>query len=113
MKTADAKLQSGSGHSLVMQPRISPNRWLKLAAIAFVVVCLLVDLLPRHTSPDFRYTGSDPSVPGWPLALFIYDPKYGFQVGPFAYLMLPFQLGVLVVGLIVVAVVRRLHNQPM
>lgn len=100
-----------------MQPRISPNRWSKLAAITFVVVCLVVDFVPRHTSPDFRYTGSDPSVPvwnlGWPLALFIYDPKHGFQVGPFAYLMLPFQLGVLVVGLIVLAVVRRLHNQAM
>lgn len=100
-----------------MQPRMSPNRWSKLAAIAFVVVCLVVDFVPRHTLPDFRYTGSDPSVPvwnlGWPLALFIYDPKHGFQVGPFAYLMLPFQLGVLVVGLIVLAVVRRLHNQAM
>jgi len=100
-----------------MQPSNSPKRWLKLAAIAFVVVCLFVDFLPRHTCPDFRYTGSDPSVPvwnlGWPLALFIYDPEHGFQVGPFAYVLLPFQFGGLAVGLIVVAIVRRLHNQPM
>jgi len=88
-----------------------------VAAVAFVLVCLLIDFLPRHASPDFRYTGSDPAVAvwnlGWPLALFIYDPKHGFQVGPFAYLMLPFQFVVLAVGVIVIAAVRRLHNPPM
>ena len=103
-----------------MQPSTSsnpPRRWWKLIAVAFVLICLAVDFLPRHAAPDFRYTGSDPTIPvwnlGWPLALFIHDPNHGFQVGPFAYLMLPFQFVVLAIGLIIVAAVRRLHNRPM
>lgn len=103
-----------------MQPNTSSRRsgrWLRLIALAFVVICLVVDFLPRLAAPAFRYTGSDPAIPvwnlGWPSTLFIYDPKYGFQVGPSAYLILPFQFIAFAVGLIVVAVVRRLRKQPM
>jgi hypothetical protein len=78
---------------------------------------LVVDLFPHHGAPHFRYTGSDPAHSvwnlGWPLALFIYDPRSGMHVGPFAYLVLPFQLLVVAVTFVVVAVVRRLHNPPM
>jgi hypothetical protein len=91
-----------------MQPSNSSlhaGRWLKVTAVALAAICLLVDFLPRHAAPEFRYTGSDPAIPvwnlGWPGALFIYDPKHGFQVGPFAYVMLPLQFFVLAVGLII------------
>lgn len=81
----------------------------KAAAIAFVLACLIVDFLPRHGPPHFRYTGSDPHYAvwnlGWPLALFIYDPRNAFHIGPFAYIVLPFQL--VIVAAILVVVVRR------
>jgi hypothetical protein len=103
-----------------MQPSIASGRVspkLRVTGIAFVLVCLVVDFLPHHGPPEFRYTGSDPAIPvwnlGWPVALFIYDPKHGFQVDPLADLMLPFQFVVLAVGFIVVAVFRWLRNQPM
>jgi hypothetical protein len=90
---------------------------MKAIAIAYIAAGLLIDFLPRHARPDFRYTGSDPANLdwnlGWPLALFIYDPTHGLQVGPFAYPMLAFQSVVFAVGLIVVLAVRRLRNQPM
>jgi hypothetical protein len=82
-----------------------------MAAFAFLAICLLVDFLPRNASPDFRYTGSDPAIPvwniGWPIALSIYDPKHGFQVGPFAYLVLPFQFAMFAVGRMLIGAVRR------
>jgi hypothetical protein len=88
---------------------------LKVATAAFLLACLLVDFLPHHGPPDFRYTGSDPAIAvwnlGWPLAWFIYDPRYGFQVGPLAYLMLTFQFVLLAGGVIVVMAIRRWRDQ--
>jgi hypothetical protein len=102
-----------------MQPSDSihrPRIWPKLVAAAFVMVCLGVNFLPHHGPPHFRYTGSDPAREvwnlGWPLALFIYDPPTGFQVGPFAYVVLPFQMFVFAAVRVVVLALRRLHNPP-
>ncbi len=102
-----------------MQPRNPSTRrrlfW-KVAAVAFVLACLVVDFLPHHGVPHFRYTGSDPAYQvwnlGWPLALFIYNPRSGIHVGPFAYVVLPLQLFVAAVILGVMAL-RRLHKPPM
>lgn len=101
---------------MVKQPSNSPHRtrscW-KAAALLFVLACLIVDLLPHHGAPDFRYTGSDPESAvwdlGWPFTLFIYDPRNGLHVGPFAYVMLSFQLFLVAVILLVR---RRIINTP-
>ena len=85
----------------------------KTAIAMFVLICLIVDLCPRYGRPDFRYTGSDPANAvwniGWPVALFIYDAQCGWQIGPFAVLVLPFQFVVLLTGLMVTAL-RRLRR---
>ena len=101
---------------MTMPISTSPNhsRWhWKSVVVAIVVVCLIVDLLPHHGAPDFRYTGSDPAHAvwdlGWPLALFIYDPRSGLHVSPMACVMLLFQL--LLVAVILV-VTRRAKNTP-
>lgn len=39
--------------------------------------------------------------------MFIYDPEHGFQIGPLAYLVLPFQLAVAAITPLAAAVVRR------
>ena len=88
----------------------------RLVAAVFVFACAVVDLLPHHGAPYFRYTGSDPAYAvwnlGWPVALFIYDPRSGFHVGPFAYIMLPFQLLVVALVLVVMAL-KWLHGRSM
>src|SRR5688500_1919301 len=101
-----------------MQPGNSSSRkrlYSMAGAVAFVLACLIVDFLPRHGPPHFRYTGSDPTSHvwnlGWPLALFVYDPRSGLHVGPFAYVVLPFEL-FLAAGSLVVVAVRRLRNTP-
>lgn len=77
--------------------------------VAFVAVCLAIDLLPRYGPPEFRYTGSDPTTMvwnlGWPLALAIYDPRSGLHMGPCVYLVPPAQLLILVVARVLVAAV--------
>jgi len=82
-----------------------------LAAGLFILVSLLIDFFPRHAPPDFRYTGSDPTFIvwnlGWPLALFIYDSRNGFHVGPEADMMLPFQGFVFMVGMAIALIWRR------
>ena len=89
------------------------NRW-RLACVAYVVCCALVDLFPWFGGPFFRYMGSDPSVHvwnlGWPLALFIFDSRSGLHVGPFVGPM--FGLQVVVFGLIarVYVMTRARHN---
>lgn len=101
-----------------MQPSTPPGfgrlLW-KATAVAFVLACLVADVLPHHGAPHFRYTGSDPAYAvwnvGWPLALFIYDPRNGFHVGPFAYIVLPLQL-FLVAVILAVRAVLRLHDPP-
>jgi hypothetical protein len=99
-----------------MKPSNSPDNlrlYWKAAAIFLVLACLVVDVFPQHGTPHFRYTGSDPAHAvwniGWPIALFIYDPRSGLHVGPMAYVMLPFQL--LLVAVILV-VTRRAKNIP-
>ncbi|MGN6554052.1 MAG: hypothetical protein ACTHLW_10065 [Verrucomicrobiota bacterium] len=61
-----------------------------------IVACALADFFPRHDAPLFRYTGSDSAVEvwnfGWPLVLSIFDPQSGIHIGPFFYVVVPFQL---------------------
>ncbi|HZN68373.1 MAG TPA: hypothetical protein VFB66_24010 [Tepidisphaeraceae bacterium] len=68
------------------------RRLLKLLTALSLPLCVAA-AWPRHGPPDFRYTGSDPAAHvwnfGWPVALVIYDARYGFHVGPFAYLVIP------------------------
>ena len=71
----------------------------------YLFVCLVMDLLPRHGPPDFRYTGSDPAFAvwniGWPLAQFIYDSRTGLHTGPTAVPLMVLQTVVLAVGMFV------------
>ena len=71
------------------------SHWWQRAAVVFVIACVVIDLFPRYGSPYFRYTGSDPAHEvwniGWPMALAIYDWRSGIQLGPFLYLVVPFQ----------------------
>jgi|GEM_PF-3146864 len=64
-----------------------------------LLMCGMIDFLPHFGAPHFRYTGSDPALPvwniGWPLALFVFDPRNGFHVGPIAVPVLGGQVGVL------------------
>jgi hypothetical protein len=81
----------------------------KVAVASYVLACLLLDVLPRFGPPEFRYTGSDPTVPvwnlGWPLALTIYDARSGLHVGPDVYLVPLAQFLVLLAAMSLVAVV--------
>ena len=83
----------------------------KAGAVAFVLGCVLVDFVPHHDAPAFRYTGSDPGYAvwnlGWPLTLFIYDPRSGLHVGPSAYVVLPLQLLLVAVVFVAVRIGRR------
>lgn len=87
--------------------------WWRIA-IGCLIAFAVVDLFPRHGPPDFRYTGSDPSYHvwnlGWPLALTIYDSRSGIHIGPFLYVVVPFQA--VVVSLIAAAafLIRKRHN---
>lgn len=67
----------------------------RAGTILLAIICLIVDVFPTYGSPHFRYTGSDPDRLvwnfGWPLAFFIYDDEWGWQVGPAAYLVIPVQ----------------------
>ena len=82
--------------------------------IACVIAFAVMDLLPRHGAPYFRYTGSDPANHlwnlGWPLALAVYDSRSGIHVGPFVYAVVPSQA--LVVSLVAAATIllRKRHN---
>jgi len=91
------------------------RRYWNGVAVAFVLACLIVDFRPHHGAPSFRYTGSDPAYPvwnlGWPLVLFIYDPRNGLHLAPIAYLVLPFQVFLVAVILLVMAL-RRRHDPP-
>ena len=84
-------------------------------AIGCLVVFVVMDLFPWRGAPYFRYTGSDPGYPvwnlGWPLALTIYDSRSGIHIGPFVYLVFPFQA--VVVSLVAAAafLLRKRHNR--
>lgn len=74
-----------------------PPDWHKkllVLSIVYAVLCLTVLLFPRHGSPEFRYTGSDPSYEVWnlgfPAACFIYDDRVGFAHGPSVYIAIVF-----------------------
>ena len=73
--------------------RTSP--WWQRTAVMFVIACVVVDLFPRYGPPYFRYTGSDPAHEvwnlGWPVGLIIYDSRSGIHLGPFLYVVVPFQ----------------------
>lgn len=85
-------------------------------AFALIIICIIADIFPRHGAPDFRYTGSDPAVDvwnlGWPLVLSIFDPRSGIHVGPFFYVVIPFQIAVIsLVGLVFAFWTR--HNKTL
>jgi hypothetical protein len=91
------------------------NAWWR-AVLVFVIFCTLMDLFPRHSAPDFRYTGSDPAFHvwnlGWPVALAVLDSRSGLQLGPFLYIVVPFQAVVaLLIG--VGLALRKWHNQTL
>ena len=86
----------------------------KVAVASYLLVCLTLDFFPRLGPPEFRYTGSDPTILvwnlGWPQALSIYDPRSGLHVGPSVYLVPPAQLIILLAAMALVAVVRWAVN---
>jgi hypothetical protein len=71
------------------------NRAWGRAAIGCLIAFVVIDFFPWHGAPFFRYTGSDTSYVvwnlGWPLALAIYDPRSGVHIGPFFYVVAPFE----------------------
>jgi len=94
-----------------------PHRRTWVVLFVIVLVCLVMDLVPRQGPPDFRYTGSDPERTvtniGWPLGLFIYDGDVSphWFGGPFAYIIPPVQMVVALVVSVVVEVVRRMGTR--
>ena len=81
-----------------------------------IIACALLDFVPRHGAPEFRYTGSDPAQQvwnlGWPVALTIYDSRSGIHIGPFLYAVVPFQ--VVLVSVIALALAfRNTHNKAL
>lgn len=79
--------------------------------LAYWVVCLFIDLCPTHGPPHFRYNGSDPSHEvwniGWPLALFIWDDRFGLLTSPFSVIMIGGQVLVFLFVFIPLAIVLR------
>jgi hypothetical protein len=79
-----------------------------------ILICVVADFFPRHGAPDFRYTGSDPTHQvwnlGWPIALTICDSASGIHLGPFLYVVVPFQV-VLVSLVALVLFFRQRHNE--
>jgi len=90
--------------------RPSPIRLVAL----FVAACLVADLFPWRGPPDFRYTGSDPTISvwnlGWPLATAIYDSRNGFHVGPWAYIAGAAQLSLFAIIGLALAAIRLLRR---
>ena len=86
-----------------------------LLRVALVLggVFAAMDFYPRYGAPYFRYTGADPAHHvwnlGWPFALAIYDSRSGAHIGPFVYVVFPFQF--LIVSIVAAAgVLRDRHN---
>jgi hypothetical protein len=77
----------------------------KFIAVAFVVICAVLDIFPRHGPPYFRFTGSDPAQQvwniGWPIALGIYAPGSGLHLSPFFFAVLCVQAAIGLIGLII------------
>lgn len=71
------------------------NIW-KIACGVYIAICAIIDFLPSYGAPHFRYTGSDPDIQVWnigyPLAFFIYDPKFGLQIAPIAFPVIGLQV---------------------
>jgi hypothetical protein len=80
--------------------------------LIYILFCLLIDLLPNFGSPNFRYTGSNPTVHvwnfGWPFASFLYDAESGLHVSPVGVLVVIVQLFVLAVLTAIMAVIRKM-----
>ena len=78
----------------------------------YILFCLLIDLFPNFGLPNFRYTGSNPTVHvwnfGWPLASFLYDPESGLHVSPVGVLVVIAQLFVLAVLTAIMAAIRKM-----
>ena len=92
------------------------KRHKSLLLLAYVALCLVVDLFPYFGPPAFRYTGSDPAVFvwnfGWPFTTFIYDSRSGVHVGPGAYLLVAAQVGLLVLVLACYYALRQWRRAP-
>lgn len=75
------------------------------------IVGLVLGFWPYHGSPQFRYTGSDPSVDvwhfGWPFATLIWDSRSGLEVGPWAYLFLPALTAFVLAGVVIACAARH------
>ncbi len=89
------------------------GRRCRTLAIVFgvlLVAALLIDFFPTFGPPQFRYTGSDPNTHvwnlGWPLATTVYDQRWGLHASPFAYVLFPIEVVVLVPAGIAVRMCR-------
>lgn len=91
-------------------------RWQHIVG-ALILVCAVMDFFPRHGAPWFRYTGSDPAVEvwnlGWPMVLSICDQRSGLHIGPFLYVVVPFQLVVVSVIGVMFAFWTRHKQSPL
>lgn len=83
------------------------RRCIRLGGL-YAALSLFLVAWPHFGSPYFRYTGSDPNIHvwnlGWPFATAIWDPHFGLQIGPFAYILPPILLGLGIVVFIIAAV---------
>lgn len=88
---------------------------LRLVGVAYVLFCAVVDFVPNHGPPNFRYTGSDPSYPvwntGWPLASFIYDDRSGLHTWPGWWLVVALQFGILLLAWLAIEAVLWLRKR--
>lgn len=87
------------------------KRWVIFLA-AYVTVCLVIDFYPIYGRPNFRYTGSDPSIEvwniGWPLSTMIYDDSSGIHISPFAYVLFLLELTILALSYALIMLLRLL-----
>ena len=95
--------------------RSLPSRRGLMAICAYPLICAILDFLPHHGPPEFRYTGSDPARPvwnlGWPLAQFIYDPRYGLQIDPTAFALISAQCVLFLFCAVLVIFILRRHRR--
>ncbi len=100
----------------IAKPLFNQSTLWTVAIGLYLTCCAVLDIFPRYSRPDLRYTGSDPAVSvwnlGWPLAEFIYDPRFGPQVGPTAWMFIPFQCVFFACGVAaVLAIQRAVHRR--
>jgi hypothetical protein len=87
----------------------------KLVGALSVAAVLLIDFFPHFGPPQFRYAGSDPQAHvwnlGWPVATLIYDQRSGMHAGPFFYVLIPIEVGVVAVASLVFSIRRRANRR--